>query len=317
MQSFQSNNKRENRLKSSVQKNLGFSIGGVSSFKKKIENGFLIGVPLIGSIIAVIHIYRYGLTLIDIISFLFHFLLVGLGVSLGLHRLFSHASFKPHPVIGYSLGALGSMAFQGSILRWVADHRRHHAHTDETGDVHSPTVDPWGSHLSGLRGFFHSHIGWMFDSTVTDLTVYGKRLLDDPVIQFFTRTHWLWPFISLLLPYLFGYALGGTDAAWSSMLIGGCLRTTVLHHVVWSVNSIGHTFGNVHFELDNTSKNNFVLAILTLGDGWHNNHHRFPRSYRQGLYKGQVDFNARLIELMARFGLASNLIDNSGVKRDV
>lgn len=280
-------------------------------YKKRIENSFLIGIPLIGSIIAVLHVINNGITAVDFISFILFFFLIGLGVSLGMHRLFSHSSFLPHPVIGYLLGALASMAFQGSIARWVADHRRHHAHTDIENDVHSPVVDPWGQHSKGIRGFFHAHIGWMFDNTATDMSVYGRGLMYDPIIRFFTVTHWVWPLISIFLPFLFGYVIGGIDAAYSSMLIGGFLRTTVLHNVVWSVNSIGHTFGKTNFQQNNTSKNNFVLAFLTLGDGWHNNHHRFPRSYRQGLRKGEIDFNARLIELMARLGLACDLVDNS------
>ena len=293
----------------------GVHVGGPHVLWKRIENSFLIGVPLIGSGFAVHHAFAYGVTAIDVTSFLLFFFLVGLGVSLGLHRLFSHSSFEPRAPIAYFLGAMGTMAFQGSIRRWVADHRRHHAHADQEGDVHSPRADPWGQDIAGWRGFVHAHIGWMFDNTATDMSVYGKGLMEDPVISFFTRTHALWLAASLALPYGFGYLLGGPETAYSSLLFGGFLRTTVLHNVVWSVASFGHSVGDRNFEQDNSSTNIYILALLTLGDGWHNNHHRFPRSYRHGLYAGEIDFNARFVEFLHRRGWAQNLIDSSEIER--
>jgi stearoyl-CoA desaturase (delta-9 desaturase) len=291
----------------------GVQYGGWPVLRKRIDNFLLIGIPFVGSVAAIVHIARHGVTLVDLASFLLFFVAVGIGVSLGLHRLFSHKSFEPHPVVAYILGALGTMAFQGSIFRWVADHRRHHAHTDTEGDVHSPHADPWGAHIDGWRGFLHAHIGWMFDGTATDPDFYGKGLMKDPVIAFFTRYHVPFLALSFALPYGFGYLFGGHEAGWSSLLIGGCLRTTLLHNVIWSVNSFGHTMGERNFERGNKSTNSLILALLTLGDGWHNNHHEFPRSYRQGLYKGEIDINARIIEGLEKVGLARNLIDNSGV----
>lgn len=289
-------------------------MGGPHVLWKRIENAFLIGVPLIGSGFAIRHAFVHGVSVIDVLSFLLFFFLVGLGVSLGLHRLFSHSSFEPRSPITYFLGAMGTMAFQGSILRWVADHRRHHAHADEEGDVHSPRADPWGQDIAGWRGFLHAHIGWMFDNTATDTAIYGKGLMNDPVVSFFTRTHPVWLIVSMAMPYGFGYALGGPEAAYSSLLFGGFLRTTVLHNVVWSVASFGHSMGERNFEQENSSTNIYILALLTLGDGWHNNHHRFPRSYRHGLYSGETDFNARLVEFLQRRGWAKNLVDSSGIE---
>lgn len=277
-------------------------------FKKRVENAVLIGVPFIGSLIAIQHIYQNGISLIDAASFLLFYVSVGIGVGLGLHRYFSHRSFQTGPVLAVLLAALGSMAFQGSVFRWVIDHRRHHAHTDKTGDTHSPVCDPWGKQHAGIRGLLYAHIGWMFDGTVTDPDVYGRGLLRDPIVYWFTRSHWMWPAMSLLLPYCFGYALGGPDAAWSSMLIGGFLRTTILHNVVWAVNSIGHFWGSTDYQLNNSSKNNYVLALLTFGDGWHNNHHRYPRSYRHGLHNGQADTNAAILEQLERHGVVWSIV---------
>jgi stearoyl-CoA desaturase (delta-9 desaturase) len=145
------------------------------------------------------------------------------------------------------------------------------------------------------------------------MAVYGKNLDKDPVISFFSRTHYFWVFLSFALPYGFGYLLGGADAAWSSLLFGGFLRVTTTHHASFSVNTLGHKFGARDFELGDRSTNQKWLAVLTAGEGWHNNHHRFPRCYRSGLYAGQYDLTAWIIERLAGFGLARNLINNSGI----
>ncbi|MEH2517988.1 stearoyl-CoA desaturase (delta-9 desaturase) [Bradyrhizobium sp. AZCC 1610] len=286
----------------------GVKFGGLPAIRKRVENGLLVGIPLLGSFWAGRHIVQHGVTWIDISAFVLFYVLVGLGVALGLHRYFSHKSFETTPAIAFLLGALGSMAFQGSIARWVVDHRRHHAHTDQFGDVHSPLVDEWGSSLSGLQGIWHAHVGWLFDCTTTDVSVYGASVTDNKLIAFFHRTHWIWPAISLAMPYVYGYVLAGPEAAWSAMLIGGCLRTTVLHNVVWGVNSIGHLFGEEAYSQGNGSKNNRILAMLTFGDGWHNNHHRFPRSAFHGLTDGQLDVNGHIITLLEKLGLVWNVI---------
>jgi stearoyl-CoA desaturase (delta-9 desaturase) len=286
----------------------GIRFGGAPAALKRIENSILIGIPLIGSVTAIEHMMRCGLSSIDLAAFLVFYLFVGLGTALGLHRYFSHKSFDTSPVIAFLLGAFGSMAFQGSVLRWVVDHRRHHSHTDEFGDVHSPYVDPWGEEKGGLRGLLYAHVGWMFDCTTTDVQVYGGGLEKDRLVMFLSRTHWIWLVLSLALPYCFGYVFGGIEAAWSALLVGGCLRTTVLHNVIWSVNSIGHRFGSEQFKQGNGSKNNFFIALLTFGDGWHNNHHCFPRSAFHGFSASEIDVNGWLITQLERFGLVWNVV---------
>ena len=286
----------------------GILIGGWPAHRKRVENLFLIGVPLGGSLLAIVHIARDGLNWIDATAFLIFYLLVGLGTALGLHRYFSHGSFKTGRVFASVLAAFGTMAFQGSVERWALDHRRHHAHADRPGDVHSPYFGARGERLSPLHGMFHAHLGWMFDPTVTSSAVFGKGLCDDPVIRFFSRTHLFWLIASLALPYLYGWVLGGVQAGWNAMLVGGCLRTSVLHNVVWGVNSVGHRFGSADFALADNSRNNLALGLLTFGDGWHNSHHRFPRSHRHGVLPGQLDLNAAIITTLQRAGLVWDVV---------
>jgi len=154
----------------------------------------------------------------------------------------------------------------------------------------------------------HAHIGWMFDETATDFNIYAKDLLADPIIIFFHQTRWAWCLISLMLPFLYGLVLGGMEHAWGSLLIGGYLRIAVLNNVVWAVNSFGHSVGYQNFHHQNNSKNNFILALLTFGDGWHNNHHRFPRSAWHGLRRHELDVSGLIIDAMERRGIVKNVV---------
>jgi stearoyl-CoA desaturase (delta-9 desaturase) len=147
----------------------------------------------------------------------------------------------------------------------------------------------------------------MFDNTATDLKIYARDLVKDPVIRFYGRTHYVWPVVSLAIPWLIGYAFGGIADAWGCVF-AACLRTMLFQHSVWAVNSFGHTFGYENYSMKNNSKNNTLLAWLTFGDGYHNNHHRYPRSAFHGLRKGEVDMNGLIIALLCKMGLASHII---------
>jgi stearoyl-CoA desaturase (delta-9 desaturase) len=217
----------------------GVSFGGVRAFRKQAENTILIAMPLTGTIYAMLWLAEHALTWIEVSAFVISYIVVGLGVGVGLHRYFSHRSFQPQRWLEYALGAAGSMAFQGSVLRWTADHRRHHAHTDHCGDLHSPDVHSNCSHTSTLRGLFHAHVGWMFDSSVTEYEIFAKDLLGDPTVMFFHRTHWLWPVALLLGVWSYGYALGGPEHAWGCLLLAGCARITLFHNLVWRLTRSG------------------------------------------------------------------------------
>jgi stearoyl-CoA desaturase (delta-9 desaturase) len=295
----------------------GVIVGGPAVLRKRFDTVVQIVVPFIGSLFAIRHAVLYGVTWIDAASFVIFLIITGFGITIGLHRLFTHRSFEPHPVVEWIIGAMAAMTLQNNLKEWIADHRRHHAVSDQAGDVHSPHIDTWGGAAEGWAALWHGYVGWRFDNTATDLEVYGKNLDNNPVVRFYTRTHLLWVVLSLALPYGFGYALGGAEAAWSSLLFGGFLRVTVTQHGSFSVNSLGHATGNQDFEMADRSTNQRWLAILTVGEGWHNNHHRFPRSYRAGLYAGQPDLSAWIIERLADVGLAKNLINNSGIDKSM
>ena len=282
-------------------------IAGRCALKKKIDNSLLIGVPLIGSVGCLFWFHSHRIHAVEVVTFILGYFIIGMGTGIGFHRYFSHKSFQTSPWVAYILGAAGSMSFQSSLLTWVADHRRHHAQTDHCGDAHSPIVDGHCHDTNSLRGLFHSHIGWMFDDTVTDQNIYGRDLARDPIIRFYARTHYIWPVLSLAIPWLIGYAIGGPADAWGCVF-AACLRTMLFQHSVWAVNSFGHTFGYQNYNLGNNSKNNVILAALTFGDGYHNNHHRYPRSAFHGLRKRELDFNGILITWLGKLGLARKII---------
>ncbi len=281
--------------------------GGISVITKRVENVILVGVPLVGTLLSPFWVMAHKIGLIEISAFIFAYLFCGLGVGLGYHRFFSHRSFVPATWLIWGLAAAGSMACQGSILRWVLDHRRHHAYTDACGDVHSPYLNGKCVAISTFCGLAHAHFGWLFDSWATDVRVFGRDLINDPIVVFFHRTRWLWPALSLLAPWLWGYFWADAYRAWGCLLFAGCVRITVFQNIVWAVNSIGHRYGYQTYKLNNGSRNNRLLAWATFGDGWHNNHHRYPRSAFHGIAPSETDFSGFIISSLERCGLADNV----------
>jgi stearoyl-CoA desaturase (Delta-9 desaturase) len=234
----------------------------------------------------------------------------GLGVTVGYHRLFTHRSFRARPAVRAVFAVLGSMAVEGSVIAWVANHRKHHAFSDREGDPHSPHVGHGTGLVGAVRGLAHAHLGW--------LLLYGQRaaprrfardLLADPLIRRIDRTFVLWVALGLALPFALGWALGGAlDAALTALLWGGAVRIFVLHHVSYSINSLCHFFGRRPFTTRDESRNLAWLAIPTFGEAWHNNHHAFPRSAAHGLRAWQLDPGAIVIRTLERLGLAWNVV---------
>jgi stearoyl-CoA desaturase (Delta-9 desaturase) len=245
-------------------------------------------VPLLATILAMWLLWARAVHLSDIVLLVTMYSLTALGVTAGFHRMLTHRSFRPHPVVKFILLVLGSMALEGPAIQWAATHLKHHAQADREGDPHSP-----------LEGFFHAHIGWMFKDNEADLNTYGRYLMQDPMLVFVSRTFWLWSILSLLIPF----AIGG----WTGLLWGGLVRIFLTHHVTWSVNSVCHTFGKRTFETNDQSRNEWVVGLLAFGEGWHNNHHAFPRSAFHGLHWWQFDLSGYVIRALERIGLAKDV----------
>jgi stearoyl-CoA desaturase (delta-9 desaturase) len=238
------------------------------------------------------------------------YLTTALAVTVGYHRLLTHRAFDAPRPVRYTLAVLAQMAVQGSVIDWVADHRKHHAFTDEEGDPHSPHNDH-GSGLRGaLRGLWYAHTGWLFETQGhAEKRRYARDLLEDPVMRRISRAFPAFVALGLAIPFAAGFALTGTLAgALTALLWGGFVRIFLVHHVTWSINSVCHFFGSRRFETDDMSTNVFWLALPSLGESWHHNHHAFPRSARHGLRWWELDVSALVIGAMERVGLARDVV---------
>ncbi|MFB9660147.1 acyl-CoA desaturase [Glycomyces mayteni] len=230
------------------------------------------------------------------------------GITVGYHRLFTHGSYKPHRPVKIALAILGSMAVQGPVISWVADHRRHHAFADREGDPHSPWL--FGTSAWALaRGFWHAHMGWMFQPrNTTNAERFAPDLLKDPDLVRIDRLFWLWTVLTFALPALLG---GLITMSWAGALTAffwaGLVRVSALHHATWSTNSVCHMIGERPFKSRDRAANFWPLALLSGGESWHNSHHADPSCARHGVKRGQIDTSARLIWLMERAGWVSNV----------
>jgi stearoyl-CoA desaturase (delta-9 desaturase) len=232
------------------------------------------------------------------------YLVTGHGVTVGFHRLFTHRSFKAARPLELGLAVAGSLAVQGSLLSWVAIHRRHHAYSDRAGDPHSPHDQRTGP-LRRLRGLSHAHVGWLFGADTTAAERFAPDLLRDRGLVLVSRLFPMWAVLSLGVPFAIGWVWSQTiTGALSAMLWAGVARMALLHHVTWSVNSICHTFGRRPYATHDESTNFSPLALVSLGESWHNFHHAVPSSARHGIGRRQVDSSAAVIRLMERVGWA-------------
>jgi stearoyl-CoA desaturase (delta-9 desaturase) len=265
-------------------------------------------IPFLGFIAAVWGLWGTGFTTTDAALFAGFYLFTGFGVTVGFHRLFTHQSFETKPWVRNMLAIAGSMAIQGPVIRWVADHRRHHAFSDQPGDPHSPHLDE-GPGLKGvLNGLWHAHIGWFFDDEQTSARRWAPDLVKEASMRKIDRLFPLWVLISFAGPAVLGFAITGTFAgALSAFLWAGLVRIFMLHHVTWSINSICHFYGSRPYETTDHSTNNWVLAIISMGESWHNLHHAEPTAARHGVMRGQLDSTARIIWAMEKLRLATEV----------
>jgi len=248
----------------------------------------------------------------DVVIFGVMYVLTGLGITVGFHRHFTHRAFATSKPVRGTLAILGTAAIEGPITAWVADHRKHHAFSDQFGDPHSPHVDHGQGLRGALRGLAHAHVGWLFLHTQrANKRRYAPDLVADPLIAYIDRTTLWWIGLGLAVPFGLGYALGGTlTAALTGLLWGGAVRVVLLHHVTYSINSLCHFFGRKRFASDDESRNLAWLAPLSFGEAWHNNHHAFPTSAAHGLrpYERMLDPSALVIGAMERAGMVWDVV---------
>ena len=273
----------------------------------RILVGVFVGLPMLALLAAAPLAWGWGLGWHDIVIAVVFYAISGLGISMGFHRFFTHGSFKATRGFKIALAIAGTLALEGPVLTWVADHRRHHKYSDREGDPHSPWR--FGNDWKALtKGLAYAHMGWMFDPSVTSQEKFCPDWLADDDIRRMDR--WF-PWLiagSFLAPALIGglwaWSWQGAVTAffWASLV-----RISFLHHVTWSINSICHTFGKEEFSVRDKSRNVNWLAILSFGESWHNLHHADPTCARHGALKGQIDIAARLIWAAEKLGWVSDV----------
>lgn len=263
-------------------------------------------IPLLGSIAAIIIAFYWGIGILEVGLFLSMYVLTFLGITVGFHRLFAHCAFQTPTPVKVILAILGCMAFQGPVIYWVSNHRRHHQYSDRPGDPHSPYCsENEERYFSQIRGFWHAQIAWTFTHQITNTLLFAKDLLRDEAIAKVNKLYYVWVVMGIAIPTILGGILTGS---WKGLLLGflwgGCVRLFLSYHFTNSINSITHLYGTRPFNTREQSTNNIWLALPTHGESWHNNHHAFPNSAKFGLKRWQIDFGYWAIRTLELTGLA-------------
>ncbi len=257
--------------------------------QRRVTLLFTVG-PLAGIAFAIWSLWGTGISGLDLSLFLGFYLLTGLGITVGYHRLFTHRSFRATKPVRVALAVAGSMAVEGSVISWCATHRRHHAFADRYGDPHSPHLAKDAGVKGVLVGLWHAHIGWMLKEERSDPNEWTPDLVADPAIRRVDGAFSWLTLVTFLLPPVIGFAVTGTfGGAWSAFVWGSLVRIFLLHHVTWSINSICHFYGKEAYRARDESRNVWPMATISFGESWHNNHHAFPWSARLGLRPWQID----------------------------
>jgi len=285
------------------------AIGRHKSSLEIVTLSVIAAASLLTLVAVVPAVWGWGMSWLDVGLAVGFYYLTLLGVTVGYHRHFTHGSFKAVRPLRLALAAAGSMAIQGPVIQWVADHRRHHAFSDRAGDPHSPWR--YGTDLrSLLKGMFHAHLGWLFDRRKTNQERYAPDLLKDGALRTTSKLFVVWAFLSLAAPAVIGGLVTGSWAgAWSAFFWAGLVRVALLHHVTWSINSVCHVVGNRPFVSPGRDRatNFWPLAVLSAGESWHNLHHADPTCARHGVLRGQIDISARVIWVFEKLGWASGV----------
>jgi stearoyl-CoA desaturase (delta-9 desaturase) len=256
------------------------------STRVRIANLAAVIVPFAALVFAIASFWGRGFSWIDFGLLASMYVLTVLGITVGFHRLFTHRAFETNIVVAFIFALLGSMAVQGRLFNWVALHRRHHQHSDDINDPHSPHhrgEGAWGV----LRGLWHAHLGWIFRPKPLDLPRYVKDLNQSRALRLVNRLFFVWVAVGLLIPAAIGGLATRTWAgAFWGFVWGGLVRILLVHHVTWSINSVCHLWGRRPYRSGDESRNNFLFGVLAFGEGWHNTHHAFPTSAATGCSGG-------------------------------
>jgi stearoyl-CoA desaturase (delta-9 desaturase) len=261
-------------------------------------------IPTFGFIATLVSIWYWGVGVMEVTLLFVGYFLTMMGAEIGFHRLFTHRSFKTKKFLEVSLAILACMCAQGPLIYWVANHRRHHQHSDKEGDPHSPHL--FGNSFTGiLKGLWYSHIAWQAVHEIPNTAKFANDLLKDPVLRKINKHYFLWVVLGVVIPTLIG---GLVTMSWqgavSGLLWGGLTRIFLVNHATFSLNSICHVFGSRPFSTKEYSRNNIWLVIPTLGQGWHNNHHAFPYSASVSFDRWQIDPSLWVIKCWGALGLA-------------
>ena len=275
---------------------------------QRIGNVFGVLLPVIGFVAAIVLLWDtfVGPPALAVMAFMY--LLSGMGITVGFHRLLAHRSFETSPTGRAAFAILGTMAMQGPVIRWVTNHRKHHVYPDEEGDPHSPHLTGHGGVRGAVAGLWHAHVGWIFEDDRAPRERYAPDLLNDPAISFVDRTAALWVIAGFVLPFALGLGITGTlGGALIVLLWGGPVRIFFVHHFTFAINSLCHFLGSRRFQTDDESRNLALLAPFSFGECWHNNHHAFPTSAFHGHRKFEIDPGGWLIRGLERLGLVWNV----------
>ncbi len=288
----------------------GVVVSGPMVEAKLRESYRLLGILYAGSLAGLVWAFTQGIGKVELAVFAGMFALTTFGIGAGMHRLLVHRSFRCGPVVRTFFCAIAQMAVQGSLLKWVGNHRRHHLYTDLAGDPHSPLYDGDGNrYVSILKGMLHAQGSWVFDHATTDGEYYAKDILADPIAMFFVRTRWLWYGLSaVFIPGAIGYALGGAHTMIGCVLFSGLFRAYLLVMTSQLTGSVCHAYGYRRFARDDASTNELVTTILTFGEGLHNNHHRFPRDAYLSRAWYEFDLNGLIILGIEKLGLVHDVV---------
>jgi len=279
----------------------------LNSAGMRVTIGVFVVVPLLAVLAAIPVAWGGWLSWVDVILAFVFYAITAIGITIGYHRYFTHGSFKTGRGLKIVLAVMGSMALQGSVAQWVADHRKHHKFSDEVGDPHSP----WRygtSKRAVAKGLYYAHVGWLFDESQSPISKYAPDIANDKDLRAISR--WFPGIVvaTLLLPALLG---GLITMSWAGALTAffwaTLVRVALVHHVTWSVNSVCHVFGTRPFESRDLSSNVWWLAIPALGENWHSLHHAEPTAARHGVLKGQLDLSALMIRSLERMHLVRDV----------